>query len=462
MEPEEAICHTAGSLETDRETLVWVGKVRGAGFNELLAEELRSRKGKRPQTLLITPDWVAHYPADCVVVVNAEAKRLAESEGGGHKVPLRESEFYRQVARSPTCRRLLEGLVARHGEVWANVFLSHPTLVEALPPGFRILGPPPDVAVRFNHKPTVLEFVRALGIPVLPTKVVASLEEAALAARRLIGEEGGAYVAGPTGTSGSQSCFARSEDDVFEELSGLEGPFIVQPLLDVEVSPTVLGCVANPKEVLVGPVGDQVMVGPKWIGSLFPSRLPEGLTSKISHLTELIGQALAKEGYRGIFGCDWLVTPEEELWFVEINARKVGSALEVGLAAWMGDSSRCNLAALELYAVKYGTFRASGEKLSLRPPEGLHFGVEFVKETRRVHLKADLPKPPSESELFSSLGGGERGAIFDHPGAGMTLHRGFLARMVAVADSRLGLRTLLSSQRRAVEKTIGQEASHAG
>ena len=462
MENVEAVCHREGTLDPSADTLVWIGKVRSAPLIALLAEAVAARTGRPTQTLLVTPDRVAHYYADAVVVVNAEAGRLEALEGGRHKVPVREPDFYAQVVESPTCRRLLEDLVARQGEVWANTFVSHPILSEGLPDGVRLIGPPADVALRLNHKPTALAFIRRLGLPVLPTEVAADLEAAALAAARWINKRGAAYVAGPTGTSGSQSCFACSEADIFEGLAGRDGPFLVQPYIEAVASPSVIGCVANPREVLVGPVADQVLEGPRWLGCHLPSELPEPLQAELRRLTARVGRAMAEEGYRGIFGCDWLVTPEERLWFVEVNARKVGSAVEVALACRWGSDGACNLAALEMAAVRDGTFGPlAGAARSLRTPPGVHFGVEFVKERRRVAVVHDLPAPPPEADLFA----GQRpadGAVFDHPGAGVVLHKGFLARLVAVAESRGALVALLAEQRRYVEATVAKEAVRVG
>ncbi len=73
----------------------------------------------------------------------------------------------------------------------------------------------------------------------------------------------------------------------------------------------------------------------------------------------------------------------------------------------------------------------------------------------------DLPAPPPEADLFA----GQRpadGAVFDHPGAGVVLHKGFLARLVAVAESRGALVALLAEQRRYVEATVAKEAVRVG
>ncbi|WP_022671127.1 ATP-grasp domain-containing protein [Hippea alviniae] len=59
-------------------------------------------------------------------------------------------------------------------------------------------------------------------------------------------------------------------------------------------------------------------------GSDFKLKIDEKIERKITKLTHFIGLELQKLGYRGIFGCDYIIS-DNEVYFIEINPRFQGS-----------------------------------------------------------------------------------------------------------------------------------------
>lgn len=61
-----------------------------------------------------------------------------------------------------------------------------------------------------------------------------------------------------------------------------------------------------------------------WCGGELGGNYPEILKHRTQEIATIVGSELASHGYRGIFGIDLIVTPENEVYAIEINARLTG------------------------------------------------------------------------------------------------------------------------------------------
>ena len=105
--------------------------------------------------------------------------------------------------------------------------------------------------------------------------------------------------------------------------------YLISRYLPHDYDPTVLGVVANENDIYIAGVADQFIEhDTQFVGSVFPTALEENMIIQIEQHTRPVGQWLAREGFRGIFGCDYLVDPEGGVFFIEVNARKQGTAME--------------------------------------------------------------------------------------------------------------------------------------
>lgn len=62
----------------------------------------------------------------------------------------------------------------------------------------------------------------------------------------------------------------------------------------------------------------------KWVGGELGGVYPEILKHRTQEIATVVGSELASHGYRGIFGIDLIITPENEVYAIEINARLTG------------------------------------------------------------------------------------------------------------------------------------------
>lgn len=62
----------------------------------------------------------------------------------------------------------------------------------------------------------------------------------------------------------------------------------------------------------------------KWCGGEIGAEYPDIVQHQAQDIASIVGSELSSHGYKGIFGVDLIVTPENEVYAIEINARLTG------------------------------------------------------------------------------------------------------------------------------------------
>jgi hypothetical protein len=214
---------------------------------------------------------------------------------------------------------------------------------------------------------------------------------------------------------------------------------------------------AGEDEVCIAAVADRQREHGVLCGASYPSVLPEHTGTEIREHARMVGRVLGGSGYRGVFGCDFIVDRDGATHFVEINARKHGAALEMCCTLESAlPAGAPTLADLELSAVFENRLPDNAVELT-RALEGLFWKTRNVRAPRDVVAEDGPARSQDVRGLFRrvlSRGAGHGMIIMEHPARACLIGRGsLLGRVVAVAgdpaylaeDIELGQRLLLAS-----------------
>ncbi|MEJ2656084.1 MAG: hypothetical protein P8012_02680 [Desulfobacterales bacterium] len=186
--------------------------------------------------------------------------------------------------------------------------------------------------------------------------------------------------------------------------------------------------------------------------------LDEKIIAKLIEYTRISGKWLAREGYRGIFGCDFLVDDQNDIRFLEINARKQGTTLEFccTLEQSLLPGSPM-LPELEFYAVTEGVFPANTLEMESNP-KNLHWGTYNYKIQDPVQTEGYIPQSAQEREAFKKVAEGRLKKdflILEHAGCDFVVAQGaFIARIVALGHSPVDVQQGLNLGRKTIDLTI--------
>ncbi len=428
------------NIEIDPNTyyFLYVGEVKALGLNHFMLRPFQKLHGKPVEFIGIVPDVLAQYPHENIMVVNSEAEQIFQRTGRRHNVRIPAGKFAEEVSGSRDVTNLADEILGNQGELFINVFESRCELGLTDDSRIKLIGPDPRLANVFNNKITQYQMALALGIPVPSGKGCSTLADAIDTAGIYLNAGGKVFVSGEYSAAGSHSIIAGSMQEIRDRFPDPDEKLLVTRFVEHSHDPTVLGLVAGEDEVYIASVADQNVDGTRFRGSTYPTVHGPETVQELGEMTRTIGLYLGGEGYRGAFGCDYIVDYNGEVLFIEINARKQGTTMETTLTMSHSLPGHPFFPELEFYA-------ATGKGL----PEGVQemdaaggrisWGTFNYKTETDVLVTCDVDSKTRERDLFSSVvkgSGVDQGyAVEDHVGGGVALNAGgFLCRIVAASD----------------------------
>lgn len=268
----------------------------------------------------------------------------------------------------------------------------------------------------------------------------------------------GIFVTLEYSAGGANSVVSYTQRDIKNKFEELETNYLMSRFIPHEFDPTVLGVVGNENEVYIAGVADQRIVeGTRFTGSTYPSVLSVKIKKSLYEYTRKIGKILAEHGYRGIFGCDYIVDYDENIYFIEINARKQGTTLEFccTLENYLGTDVP-NLPELELYAVLHDKFPEN--TIEHFDCNNIHWGTYNIKVPSNTVTEGYIPQFDDERNVFKKVASGKLTkdyVVFEHIGNDFIITSGtFLARIVSVAQNRQDMLEGINFGKKMVENTI--------
>jgi hypothetical protein len=316
----------------------FIGDLKAYPLNIFMQETLQRRLTRRDvRFVAIVPDVCLQYNYANVIVINpvAEADMIANQNFRGGGGPPRKScrissgEFMTAVSHSPAIRRLISQILENQNQLYINMYESVVEMALDEIDRVSILGPDKHIARHYNNK--VVQYLALQGVVPLiegaTCRGLAELREKTAALRQEWPE--GIFVSGAYSAAGVNSAITRSQEEVDARFSNDDWEYLATRYIPHDLDPTVLAVVANENDVYIAGIADQHIVdGNKFVGSYFPSAVTDAQAAQLREYTVAVGRVLGRAGYRGIFGCDYLIDHAGRIWFLEINARKQGTTLD--------------------------------------------------------------------------------------------------------------------------------------
>jgi hypothetical protein len=442
---------------------LYVGEARYDTLNQFMCEALERRTGRRMDCIRIIPDVSGCALPRNTLVLNPRAKARLARTGVLSRCPVRPREFAAAVSASPTVRELARSLVARQGELFVHVAESVPELTINRLPGVRLIGPDGETAAMWSNRLYQMRLLKDLA-PVLEHRLCRCAEELAEAVETLLPtwEDGACLLAeSPFGDPG---VFVVTDPRDVNTRPAETGGVLLMRNVPSRHTPTVLGITAGPDDVFVAAVADRRREPDGAFGASYPSVLAPRILTELREHARMAGRVLGGSGYRGVYGCDFVVDKNDTVHFVEINARKHGAALEMCCTLECAlPTGSPTLADLELCAVFDGRLPENARELA-RALESLCWRTCTVRADRRLMSEASPLGRPDVRGLFKRVlsRGSDHGMIvLEHPARDCLVEPGAtLGRVVAVAadpaylaeDMALGRSLLLASFRDAPQE----------
>lgn len=450
MDYDDDIIYTNFTYNPDFYYFIYIGDLKAYGLNTYIQETLKRRLTNREvRFIAIIPDICIQYNYANIFVINPEARdgSIDEETQKLNLKPFKKScrikydTFIGAVSSSQTIRKLIRQILQKQNQLYISLYESIEELTLDDIDGVSILGPDKTIAKRFNSK--VYQYEKLDGIvPMADYRICRDLEEM-LQTTAILRDQWreGIFISAPYSAAGSNSAVTHSQEEVASIFTDPDSLYIMSRYIPHKYDPTVLAVVANDEDVYIAGIADQTIIGGnRFVGSKFPSMLSNEIQEDLKEHTRKVGQVLGQNGYRGIFGCDFLIDGNDDSIFLEINARKQGTTLEFchTLEQSLPEGSP-SIMELEYFAVTEDRFPKSTKELG-KNNRNIHWGTYNYKIETQKRTTGYIPQNAYERETFRKVSNGDLlkdFAILEHVGTNFYVMPGtFLARVVSVAKNR--------------------------
>lgn len=196
----------------------------------------------------------------------------------------------------------------------------------------------PTIAHAFENKRYFRdEFADLIRMPEYTIRHLGELDKAA--SYHDLKEEFGSFVMQDEESSGSKGTFMiHTQDDYLQAVRALkkysQGRSVVVSKYVKGETCSVQVCITK-QGVFSGGIQRQLVAskylcdpksdgGTKWCGGELGAEYSEFVQHQAREIASVIGSELASHGYKGVFGVDLIVTPDDNVYAIEINARLTG------------------------------------------------------------------------------------------------------------------------------------------
>lgn len=417
----------------------YLGELKNYGLCVFLKEALSRIYNKKYEFIAIVPDILEQYNYKNIIAINPGMENCRKSYKTNVACRVAAGEFVQAVSQDTEIRSLIKKISQKQNGTFIYMYesLSEMTLDEI--EGVSILGPDKEIARKVNNKSFQMQALEGC-VPIVDFQTCDGYEVLMATCENLFNTwTDGIFVTKEYSAAGVNSIVAHAMQDIKDKFDGQDAPYLVTRFMPHTHDPTVLGVVANPNEVYIAGVADQcIQGGNRFTGSTFPSVLSIDLQEQLIVHTRNVGSWLAEQGYRGIFGCDYIITENNEIRFLEINARKQGTTLEFCCTLEQNlPKGSPMLPEIEYYAVRHGKLPESTIE-----PKGnvshIHWGTYNYKIHDPVLTNGYIPQGVYERESFKKIATKELikdYLILEHTGSDLFVTQGsFVARVVALGQ----------------------------
>ncbi len=417
----------------------YIGELKAYGLNQFVREALQKMApGREVRFVAIIPDVCVQYYYRDIIVINP----CCETGGQLPQVCCRQGtgKFMTSVSGSETIRRLVADILENQEELYLSMFESVLEMTLDEIDRVSILGPDKFIAKHYNSK--LVQSVELAGyVPLVDSEVcmgLTTLLEKTDALRSTW--EDGIFISLAYSAAGINSAVTHTREEVLRRFTDENGEYLITRYISHDLDPTVLAVVANDNDVYIAGIADQKIVGGnKFVGSSYPSKVTKDQADILIRYTISAGRKLGRAGYRGIFGCDYIIDHYGVIWFLEVNARKQGTTLEFCCTLEQNlPAGSPTLPELECHAVLHDCFPPGTVA-----PKGnfcnLHWETYNHKLAVPVLTTGYIPQHTGERSSFAKVAKKEIQkdfVILEHLGSPLKVMPGtFLARVVSVARS---------------------------
>ncbi len=423
------------NFDKEKYYFLFISELKAYGLGYFFKEAISKVYGldmNSIEFITIAPDIFEQYNYDNLIIINKNKNR--ENKRKKH------DDFIKDVSSSIYIDRLIDKLLANQAKVFIYMFETSPFMTLSKKDGVILVGPNKDIVSKLNNKIELYKIFSPL-VPMANYDIANGIQDLLEKSSQMLRNNNEkVFISLEKSAAGANSIIASQTQEIKEKFKqSSDDTFLITKFIPHISDPTSLGVVINEDDIFVAGIADQKIYGTKFRGSTFPTKMNKEIQKEIIKQTRVVGKKMAKLGYRGIFGCDFIVTDKNEIFFIETNPRKQGTTMEFCCTLReLLPKNAPNLPEIEFYAV------TQNKKVpNLQEPD--FFNINFFWSTYNYKIENNLttngyiPQQNDEISMFNRIAKNKINKEFmivEHIGQDFFVNKGsFLGRVISVGKN---------------------------
>jgi len=446
IKDNKSTVHLVGELEK-KPTIVNFSKSKSRPRVNLYANYLSEKLNSPVQILDVTRIvWnVNKYSSSGVTLcINSDSLNNYKSSGVLAQVSLDVSSEYQLYEDNQDFQHLISELLSNEQHIYLLKYQNKHVFDFENNPLVHTVAPQNKVVELYDSKGYQRETFKKLGVRNVPYEIVHSIEELLKFSKKY---DNNVFVSKFRGSSGRGNYIANGVDQIINGIDKFvqdhkkssdsdsnvfdEG-ILVSKNMEYIYSPSI-GVMVDGEQTLVFSMSEQLLRnGTQFNGNIWPLHdeileTPDVINEMIEH-AKIIGDQMAKDGYRGVFNIDEIIVNENGVlkpYFIEVNPRHFGHYPQIcytmeRLIPWV------NISYLDLmihqgkkFSEMPGLSIKTIEDRMCRYPHHSNFSwiyKRYKNPNDDIIFDGDIPNLDL-GEIFRQ----EKMATYDHPGPGVLL-----------------------------------------
>ncbi len=241
-------------------------------------------------------------------------------------------DLNKQFSRSPQIKELTKKLIKKQGTVCVLGFTS--VWLELDDPNIIVLGPDAGVAGKYDAKISHSQTFQKLGMQTIPVTLHQTIEDL-----RQSNPDYPLFLSAMYSSGGieSKAIFTPSELEAYyvnlRPINKTEALIAARYVDDIVLAPNSTAIVTNDGKTTLLCISDQILRNNQYMGNIYPSAMSNEQTKQVQTMTETVGKYLYEQGFRGLFGLDFLITKSGHCYPVDLNPRRQGGYYCVAMSS---------------------------------------------------------------------------------------------------------------------------------
>ncbi len=298
-------------------------------LNDLWIKELEKKFNKKLKPIFVSNTQKnGFYQKENFILINERLQKLQKKLGIKRVIFQSETEDLNlEFCHSEFIDLLIRKLLRKQNRVFvlswtsANLFFNDPRVI--------ILGPDPHITTKYDNKIEQANLFRELKLPQNEVKIYQNFSEV----KKIATKYYPFYLSATFSSGGNESRVIQSPEELEKYFVMLrtinkDNKFLVAKFIEnVVLAPNSNAIVTDRNTTEILCISDQMLHGIRYIGNIYPSKVSSNNRKIIIEVTKKVGNYLSLLGFRGLFGCDFLIDDKDHCYIVDLNPRRQGGYL---------------------------------------------------------------------------------------------------------------------------------------